>query len=594
VPYETGGLEATPNLGPAAFYNPRAAAGAASSFDPLPLLTYDVAGKANHAPGLYKPDWKDFAPRLAFSYNPGSPHGTLGRLFGDRKTVIRGGAGIVFDHPVTNAINFVQDQASFLFQNSTAFKFGDPDGDVTASLLTDPRFTDINSPPAPIPPPQVTRPFTPFLDSTGQPEGTSLQQDNYAIDPNLKVPYSITYTFGLQRELPGNFMIEATYFGRQGRRLLAQADAGQIVDFTDPASGHKLVHDFFDLSQQRRNGVTIPNLTQEPFFENELPQGVCGAFGFDNCTQFVAGFLGGLVNRGDLTDSLVDIYPIVPPGVGLHPQFGGNVYVTNKGYSSYNGLLTSLHKKTSYGLQFDVNYTYSHSIDNVSAPANNVFGTLNFSGGVICDFVDLGKCKGNSDFDVTHIISSNGIWEVPVGRGRHFAANAPGWLDQMVGGWQLSVIGLWNSGFAFTTVSNAFPISFLNDSPAVFNGDKSAIKTNLHVDPSSGTVQLFADPAKALAAFRGPLGLEAGARNNLRGPHFSNFDIGVAKHFPIGERVNIQFRADAFNAFNHPNFSLPGGGGTGGTSDISDPGQFGVIHSTSNPRQMQFALRVEF
>ena len=591
VPYETNGLEAIPNLGPAAFYAPRAAAGAASSFDPLPLITYDVGGKVNHGPGLYKPDWKDFAPRLAFAYNPASNHGVFGHLFGDRKTVIRGGAGIVFDHPVTNAINFVQDQASYLFQNSSAIKFGDPNGDPEASLLNDPRFTDINSPPPPATPSQVTRPFTPFLDNSGQPDGTSLQQDNYAIDPNLKTPYSITYTFGLQRELPGNFLVEATYFGRQGRRLLAQSDAGQVVDFTDPGSGHKLVHDFFDLSQHLRNGVANP--TAEPFFENEIGTGFCQAIGFANCTDLMANGLGGLVPRGDLTDSLVAIYPLLPPGVGLHPQFGGNVYVSNKGYSSYNGLLTSLHKKTSHGLQFDVNYTYSHSIDNVSAPANNVFGSLNFSGGVICDFTDLGKCKGNSDFDVTHLISGNGIWDIPVGRGRHFATNAPGWLNQMVGGWQLSVIEAWSSGFAFTSVTNAFPITFLNNAPAVFNGDTSAIKTHVHVDPS-GTVQLFADPAKALGAFRGPLGLEGGTRNNLRGPHFSNFDIGLSKHFPITERVNVQFRADAFNAFNHPNFNLPGGGGTGGTTDISNPGQFGVINSTANPRQMQFALRVEF
>jgi len=229
----------------------------------------------------------------------------------------------------------------------------------------------------------------------------------------------------------------------------------------------------------------------------------------------------------------------------------------------------------------------------VSVPANNVFGALNFAGGLVCDFTNLHKCRGNSDFDLTHIISANGIWDLPFGHGRRFGSNSPGWLKEVVGGWQVSVIQAWNSGFAFTTVSNAFPISVLNNAPAIFNGDTSAIKTKVHVD-ASGTVQLFADPTKALGAFRGPLGLEGGTRNNLRGPHLSNFDIGLAKHFPVGERVNVQFRADAFNAFNHPNFNLPGGGGTGGTTDISNPGQFGVINSTGNARQMQFALRVEF
>ena len=596
VPYEVAGIEAIPDVSLAQFIDPRVAAGAAGDLSPLPLTQYNLGGKANHAPGLYNPDHKDFAPRLAFAYNPGSSKGFLNHLFGDRKTVIRGGAGLVFDHPVTNALNFIQDQATYIFQNASSnVEPGD--------LATDERFTDINTIPAVTIPPAATVPFTPF-DGTGTANGGQL---NYAIDPNLKTPYAITYSFGIQRELPGNFLWEGNYVGRLGRRLLAQADAGQVVDFKDPVSGHTLAGDFAALSAEKRAGVPDDQLTAQPFFENMMPQSdffggfPCSAVGFVNCSDLISEIFGGLVPRGDLgdvvqgLDSLAGGVGLLPHGVGLHPQFATDVYITNKAYSNYNGLLTTLRHRMSHGLQFDLNYTYSHSIDNISAPANNVFGTANFTGGIICDVTDLSKCRGNSDFDVRHIINGNYIYELPVGRGKQFGGNMPGWLNQVIGGWQTSGTFYWLSGFAFTTVSNAFPISFFNNAPATFIGSDSDIAVGIHQD-SSGAFQLFKDPTKARSGFRGPIGLEGGTRNNLRGPAFTNFDMGIAKQFPIGEKFIVTFRADAFNVFNHVNFGLPaaGGGGTGGTADISNPGSFGVITSQGNPRQMQFALRVEF
>ena len=589
VPYETNGLEAIPSVDLAQFYAPRAVQGPQGSLADLPLVNYTLGGKANHAPGLYRPDWKDFAPRLAFAYNPSADEGFFGHLLGSHKTVIRAGAGVVYDHPATNALNFVQDQATYIFQSASSTIFGsaDPNAAPSDSLASDPRFTDIGTIPATTPAPTITVPFQPFVDN-GVPVGAGEGQANYAIDSGLRTPYSITYTLGFQRDLPANFMFEAAYFGRLGRRLLAQADAGQIVDFHDPVTGHSLVGDFFDLSQQLRNGTDPGAVAAEPFFEGQFP----------GLTSIIAENLTGLTARGDLGDALqvLDSVSLLAPGIGLHPQFGSNVYITNKSYSSYNGLLASLHKRLSHGLQFDLNYTFSHSIDNVSVPANNVFGTGNFAGGLICDITDLKACRGNSDFDITHVITGNFIYELPFGRGKQFGAASPGWANQIIGGWQVAGTFNWHTGFAFTTVSNAFPVSFANNAPAIFNGDRSAVATQIHSDPDTG-VQLFADPNAARAAFRGPLGLEGGTRNNLRGPSFTNFDIGLAKHFPITEKVSMEFRADAFNAFNHVNFGLPGvstGIFNGGTADISDPSSFGIITTAAKPREVQFALRLDF
>ena len=210
----------------------------------------------------------------------------------------------------------------------------------------------------------------------------------------------------------------------------------------------------------------------------------------------------------------------------------------------------------------------------------------------MCDITDLGKCRGNSDFDVTHLISGYYIYDVPLGKGKQLGGAMPGWLNQIAGGWQISGTVDWHSGFAFTNVSNAFPISFLSDAPGTFIGTQADIATKVNLTDKG--FQLFKNQDRAMSAFRGPLGLEGGTRNNLRGPAYANFAMGLAKQFPINEKFVVKFRADAFNVFNHVNFGLPGTGGSGGTADITDTNTFGIINTTASMRSMQFALRLDF
>src|SRR5258705_11452925 len=91
----------------------------------IPFLSYDLGGKANHARSTYRPDRNNFSPRIAFAYNPGSRNGFLGGIFGDKKTVIRGGATMVYDRVNANTINFIQDQVSYLFNTSANTLFSD-------------------------------------------------------------------------------------------------------------------------------------------------------------------------------------------------------------------------------------------------------------------------------------------------------------------------------------------------------------------------------------------------------------------------------------------------------------------------------------
>ncbi|HLV87778.1 MAG TPA: TonB-dependent receptor [Candidatus Sulfotelmatobacter sp.] len=615
VPYETNGLEAISNTNFAGYIAPRIQSGlegAGACYYPMagapaplgisqcgatipagnPVTSFVLGGKANHGPGYYHPDWRDFAPRFAFAYNPSFTDGFLQRVFGDRKTVIRGGAGIVYDHAAVNSVQFVQNQVAAVFVNSETanLPLGGSGSSAAATLAGGPFFSAVGEVPAGLPSaPSVTVPYTPYTDFVGS--GVVNNSLNDAFDPNFKTPYSELLSFGIQREMPDHFQLDVNFFARLGRRLMAAADAGELRDFKDPTSGQLMSQAFIGLAQDLRAGN---NPAAQPFFDNLVtdPFGLTG-------TQLIADLLTAPAARSDMGSSVFALEGagFMPFGIGFNPQYVYDIFYTNKSASNYDGLLTTLHRKFAQGLQFDLNYTYSHSIDNNSAIANNVFGeAANFSGGILCDPINLRVCRGNSDFDIRHQISADGLYNLPFGKGRYFASGAPVWLDRVIGGWQLAGDLSWHSGLAFTTVANAFPLSFDENVPAIFNGDTSALKVNVHKDPSSGRIQLFADPNAALAAFSEPLGFQAGSRNNLRGPRFSDVDLALNKHFPIRDRLNLEFRAEAFNVFNHPSFGLPGGnGGAVSTADISNPAQFGVITQTAGtPRIMQFALRLEF
>ena len=407
---------------------------------------------------------------------------------------------------------------------------------------------------------------------------------------------------GFQRELPAGFQLEVDYFGRFGRRLFVLADAGGIVNFTDPASGHSLVGDTTTLEKLARQGVDPANVAPLPFFENQLQAGTgasCAVinqvvFGtpFTTCTQAIYALNQTALTQGNLGAVALTILGLAPPNVGLTPQFFVNALGTNKGYSSYNAMFTTVRKKLSHNLQFDFNYTYSHSIDNSSIVANNNGNFVNGTTSIICDPYNLNACRGNSEFDAKHQINASVLYTLPVGRGQHFAHDVPRWLDEIIGGWQVSSVITWRTGLAMNPVGAFGSTTTLAGDPgALFNGNTEAIRAGIHTDTANNNqIQYFRDPQAALSAFSFVSGQQSGSRDVLYGPHFSNVDLGVSKTFPlVGERYRLQFRAEAYNAFNHPNFGFP-------DTNIGSP-TFGVITTQVGQelaRVMQFALRFEF
>ncbi|HEX8176541.1 MAG TPA: TonB-dependent receptor [Pyrinomonadaceae bacterium] len=562
-----------------------------------PFLRYDLCGKGNGARNFYEPDLNNFAPRLNFAWNPSFKDGILGSIFGDRKTVIRGGGSVTYDR-VSSGITFIQDQVTYLFDNTVTSNFG--------SLASSPRFTGITNLPIANAAPVITRPNTPGVDA-GFPVGNAEGLTNYAISQNFKVPYSIQYSFGFQRELPGNFILQVDYVGRQGRQLFTQADAAQILDFKDPASGQNLLAAFNLLQTQVMAGLPGSQLTPQPFFENQINAALqaqlgaganCGnvspLFGLPagfNCTRLLTAFTRSLVNIGDASDVFQAAYALglLNPNVGLSGQFSTNAYVTNLGSSSYNGMLISLRKRFSQGLQFDVNYTWSHSIDNQSSVVNTTFG------GLVCDIRNLRVCRGNSDFDIRHVLNANFIYELPFGRGRAFGSDASGLLEHVIGGWTVTGIVSARSGLPFNLTTGSFPVGFVFNSPAVLSGNAAALQEQIN-DTPGGQIQFFADPTQVFnssnplgGAVRNPFGGEIGNRNILRGPKFWNVDLAVLKNFkmPWSESHRLQLRWEMYNAFNHNNFSLP-------STNINSSTFGQITTSANNPREMQFAIRYEF
>jgi hypothetical protein len=619
VPYEAHGEESTPvdsvtgkPITLDAYVNDRVAQIAANdtSNNGLPLYKIVLAGKANNGPNLYSPSYKDFAPRLAFAYNPGWAS----------KTVFNGSAAIVYDRSVINAINFLQDQISYLFSNSQNNNISSPATDTMvyqdATLLNNPRLQaattgtgsgsnagpslsyDTSYNPAPIP---VAPGLIPYVDDSGTPYGLSQGATNFVINPNLKDPYSIALNFGVQQEFPHGFVMKLNYVGRLGRRLLADADAGQVMDYPDKQSGQTLSQAFAAVTTELRAGQA---LTAQPWFEHVLTPGLGQAYGFDNNTELVDAAADYELYNGDIADTFyylaAEVPGFVPNNVGVTSQFGANAYLTNQGNSNYHGLLLTIDKNLSQGLRFNFNYTWSHAIDNTSLSSNN--NALFSNTGFICDIVHPRACRGNADFDVTQEISSSFTYDLPFGHGRMFAANTPRLVDEVVGGWSLSGIPKYRTGLATTAYSVAYLASFDNNDPAIFTGNKSDLR--MSINKQNGVVYGFkggqAGADKVLAEFRGPIGIEYGNRNLLRGPGAFYLDMGLQKNFPIIEnKLNLQFRADAFNLFNHPVFAQPN------VNIVNNASQFGQITSTQGnnssgaipldqARVGQFSLRLDF
>lgn len=244
------------------------------------------------------------------------------------------------------------------------------------------------------------------------------------------------------------------------------------------------------------------------------------------------------------------------------PAYGNIVQYQSSAASNYNALEVKVEKRLSNGLNGLISYTYSKSLDDALA------GNPQNSRNVAAEY-------GSSVFDVRQRLVVSGLYQLPFGRTGYWLKSGP--ASWIVGGWEYTGIASVQTGRYLTPVYSA----------NVSNTYNSADRPNLIGNPNSGpkTVQQWFNTTTAFSKpATGTFG-NAG-RDIIEAPGYTDLDSTLARSFPLPREANLQFRAEFFNIFNHPNFDPP--------NVTADSASFGAIPSAEAPRQMQFALRVTF
>ncbi len=517
---------------------------------------------------LYNRDFNNFAPNLGIAYDP----------FGAGKTVIRAGYGIHFvnDDIVGAARNAVDANDGLVgrFNNpSIALFLSDPLPDLPAPEFKTPRLASEN-----------------FAADAGA--------AIFAIDPNLRAPYVQEWQFSIQHEVLPGTIVEARYLGNKGTKLLRGFDYNQIDIFSN---GY-----FDDFQRARSNGFLALAALGEfnPLFD---PQ-VAGSQPLTFFPRLPAGgvlthpTIQGLIRSGQ-PGSLAGLY-IVNRLTNADADFRRNRaalpadLVTNFSNSSYHALQLEIGRRAHKGFGYQLNYSFSKVLTDSSGVNQVRFDP----------FLDIHSPdieRGRADFDITHVVNGNTVWELPFGRGKRWSR--PG-LNAWIGGWSLGGVLNWQTGAPISifsgrgtlnrsgrsgknTADTALDLSRLRevvsfrmtpDGP--FMVDRGAInpRDNSGVAPDGEPPfdgQLFFHPdAGKLGALQ---------RNLLNGPSAFTLDLALGKETAIGEGRSLKFGAKVANILNHPVFYA-------GDQNIGST-QFGRIGSTLvAARVVELYLRYSF
>jgi len=480
------------------------------------------------------------APRIGFAWDP----------TGTGKTAIRGGYGVFFEHANGNEGNTESLEnspplATTVQQNNVGGNgfAGQPSG------------------------------YALIGTNAGTPQG-QLPLSVNSIPTKAVWPYIQQWHFDVQHEVIKNTVATVSYVGSKGTHLNRQTNLGQLRPVplsqnpyapgeaigggdcgpTDPVTGDLLFVDAFGVPTQAKTPSGTP-----------VPYGG-------------PGILSPAVNLG-VAACGTNQDPFRP-----FPGYGDITHLEWKSSSIYHALQTSVRRNVG-GLQMQFAYTYSHSIDDSSD---------RFDGSFVNSY-DPAANRASSNFDQRHIVNLSWVWDVPIFKN-------PGFANKVLGGWQYSGIFSYSTGAPYSVV-------FSGDNAGVANGVGSSSRPDVIGDPRSGIVQsqldgfgpLFGNPN----AFVTPRGLTFGdsGRNNMRNPNRSNFDMALFKHFKFTERLSFEFRAEAFNVFNHTQWSCVAGDSGSAASNIgcgnntfsTDPTSgFLRVSDTHNPRILQLGAKFIF
>jgi hypothetical protein len=595
VPYEQNGNEVVPVNSLSQFFAERVggqALGIPSSALPNAMITYGVGGPINNAKGYYPLDTKDFAPRFSMAYSPDS--GSLLERIAGKGSVFRAGAGVIYDHyGSAMAANLASSGSPGL-----ATTVAQP---VNTNFTTGFRYTGGGLPTLPTVAAGAF-PFTPPMIKGGFTTFSGVASD-------LKAPYEYVLNAAYARPLTHQMSLEIGYVGRLGHRGIGIQDYGQpLTLFKDSKSGQTWAQAGTALANLYNAGVTpaqvkanpslIPN---QPFFENIFGKAknlyingsATSNFFYDAYGNYSGSFLDTLNDMDRIRQSDGSCVAIYGCNTFFPLQNSGLEAFTNAGTSAYHAMTIVLRRAVSHGWGYDFNYTWSHSLDNGSVSETS--GQNSSSSGWFQDAFNPNAFRGSSDFDMRHLITADAVVELPVGKGKTLLKGAKGWLDAVVGGWQVTTLVSIRTGTPLNVIdSGVYNVNYETSSYSILAPGAQLPPNHFGFD-NNGNPSIFAN-TNAVNAFVGSYPGAVGSRGLLRGPGFFNTDLAIGKYFKMPlEGHRVQVRAEAFNVFNHVNFANPYSAGTTPGVSLANPTTFGEITATANnARVMQFALRYEF
>ena len=377
-----------------------------------------------------------------------------------------------------------------------------------------------------------------FPSQTGAVTAAALQSQFVAviISDHPRNPYVQQYTLSLQRELARNTTLEVNYVGNRALHLLDRIDLNTPTQLTGS-----------QLSTCQAAFAGLP-ATQGTYFANQ-------------CPFFLRQPLPNFAIPGPLNSSWT-------------------------GYSNYNAGNVKLERRSN-SLALLTVYTWAKSMDDKSAPAGIGAAGAGFAGHMTDRIPSLDY--GPSDFSVKHRFVNSVVYELPIGRGRRVLGNVNRAANLAVGGWQVTAI---------TTFQTGFPFSVVAPDPGAYLS--FGMRADQIGDPHLG--QKSIDEWFNTAAFTQPaFGVYGSERRNiLTQPGINNWDVGMGKTFQFTERVGFQFRVETFNTFNHTQYGLDptaaasGGPGQSAVSNNITNANFGQVTSARPGRILQFGGKLVF
>jgi hypothetical protein len=547
----------------------------------------------------------DFAPSFGFAYSPDFKTGVLRKLLGENgRTVIRGGYSIAFTREGFNAYTAM---------------FGSNEGG-TVNLNVSPSLTPgifpagsvlfrnpATFPALPVPPDAGTKyPFTPLAGSAGGAND---------FNPQLKAGYTQSFTFGVQRELGKNTAVEVRFVRTRGTHLWRQYDLNEVNIFENGflaqfnAARNNLLISRANNAGDNYGNQGLPgqvnvdvitvglNSSTNSTMVTRLLQGQAGAAA--NTIAFNLGNMNRLIINGRLPNgttctianpSCIPFIPstMLPLSTGcsdaistaqtcrvsnyfiVNPQTTGGAFLMTQGTdTSFNALQIEVRRRMSAGLLVQGSYQFGKALANAFVSSSSVFSQPRTLRNPSLD-------KDYSPWDVRHSFKLDYIYELPFGNGRHWLNNSNGFVDRVVGGWQIGGVTRIQSGPATLLTSGGRATVNQFDAGVVLHNITLAQFQNLvqiRKDPN-GTVywlpQDFIDNTQA--AFASPTGApldpskpyigpplnagQLGERIVFHGPPTARFDINVVKRIHVTERVNVEGRVTFLNAFNRANFFI--------------------------------------